>query len=202
MMNLKKVSIVVTLLFLTSCVETVVVGSVATGVVASREKSLTNSAKDIAISSKLGAAFIKNGLKNPGNSIDVTVNEGRVLLTGIARDAKKANLAADLAWKVKGVTEVIDEIQMVDEEKIQAKDWTSAANDYFITAQIETKLLFHRKILSVNYQVTTVKGMVYLLGVAEDDLELQKVLALVSKTRGVKKVVNHIILFNDSRRKR
>lgn len=202
MMNLKKVSIVIALLFLTSCVETIVVGSVATGVVASREKSLSSSAKDIAISSKLGTIFIKNGLKNPGNSIDITVNEGRVLLTGIVRDAKKANLAADLAWKEKGVTEVIDEIQMVDEKKIQAKDWASAANDYFITTQIETKLLFHRKILSVNYQVTTIKGVVYLLGVAEDNLELQKVLALVSKTRGVKKVVNHIILFNDSRRKR
>ena len=41
---------------------------------------------------------------------------------------------------------------------------------------------------------------VYLLGLANDNSEMQKVLSMVAKVSGVKKVVNHIILVDDNRR--
>lgn len=189
------------LIFSTSCVETVVVGSVVGGALVTREKSLNNTRHDIMISTTLGADFIANGLKNPGNSIDITVNEGRVLLTGIARDPQKAKLAQKLAWNVKDVREVIDEIQIREDGKFYARDVTVASRDYAITGEIETKILFGKNISSMNYQVTTVAGTVYLLGVADDESEMRHVLSIVSKVRGVDKVVNHVILENDSRRR-
>ncbi|MBP7710707.1 MAG: BON domain-containing protein, partial [Rickettsiales bacterium] len=73
--------------------------------------------------------------------------------------------------------------------------------DYVLTLRIETALLLAREVSTVNYKVTTVSGVVYLLGVASDDDELQKVLSKISKIRGVKKIVNYIILANDSRRR-
>ncbi len=185
---------------LTSCVETVVVGSVATAVVTTREKSLNDTRYDVQIYSTLEFDFFKNGLKNFGNSIDVTVNEGRVLLTGIARDAKKAKMASNLAWKVIGVKEVIDEIQLRDGDTTHFKDYLSAAKDYSITARVEARLLFGKKVETFNYKITTVNGVVYLLGVAEDESELGKVIALVTKVKGVEKVISHIILLNDRRR--
>ncbi|MBM5782430.1 MAG: BON domain-containing protein, partial [Pelagibacterales bacterium] len=109
-------------LFSTACMETVIVGSATTGFVVVREKSLPNTSKDIVISTKIGSSFLVNGLKNYGNSIDVTVNEGRVLLTGIVRDVQKAKLASDLCWSVKGVKEVIDEIQVRDGDSVHLKD--------------------------------------------------------------------------------
>jgi osmotically-inducible protein OsmY len=39
-----------------------------------------------------------------------------------------------------------------------------------------------------------------LLGVAQSDEEMRKVFSAVSKIRGVKKVVNHVILVSDARR--
>ncbi len=188
------------LFFTTSCVETVIVGSTTTGVVTLREKTFNNTQKDIVISTRLGATFLANGLKNPGNSIDVTVNEGRVLLTGIVRDIRKAKLALELSWKIDGVKEVIDEIQIRDGDIIHLTDYAKAASDYKISAEIETKLLFSKKVYSRNYQITTVNGIVYLLGVASDETEIARVLSVVSRVRGVKKVVNHIILISDKRR--
>ncbi len=189
------------MLSITSCMETVLLGSATTGFVVVREKSLPNTGKDIVILSKVGSSFLVNGLKNYGNSIDVTVNEGRVLLTGIVRDAQKAKLASDLCWSVKNVKEVIDEIQVKDGDSVHVKDFLSATSDYSITSQIEAKMLFDKKITTLNYQVTTVNKIVYFLGVAQNESEKRRVLSLASKVRGVKKVVDHIILAVDERRK-
>ncbi len=204
MMISKKFSAVFAILLLTfstACVETVVIGTAATATMVLREKTLDNTRQDVTIATKLGAEFIKNGLKNPGNSIDITVNEGRILLTGIARDPQKAKLAADLAWKTEGVKEVIDEIQMGDDSSLRPRDFSKAFFDYGLSLRAEAALLFGRDIASVNYKITTVNGVVYLLGVASNDEELQNVLAKVSKIRGVKKIVNYVILSNDSRRR-
>jgi osmotically-inducible protein OsmY len=188
------------LFFATSCVETVIVGAAATSVLTVREKSFKSTQKDVVIASKLGKEFISNGLKNPGNSIDISVNEGRVLLTGIARDPEKAKLANQLAWKITSVKEVIDEIQVSEEENLRAADFGRAFMDYVITLEIEAKLLFISDVATVNYKITTVNKTVYLLGLANDNSEMQKVLTMVAKVSGVKKVVNHIILVDDNRR--
>ncbi len=199
----KKLLVLVSLLsvtFLTSCVETVVVGSFATATVAVREKSLNNTRHDIQIYTILSADFLQNGLTNFGNSVDITVNEGRVLLTGIIRDQSKAKLAYELAWKVSGVREVIDEIQLREDESVNFRDVASASYDYVITSKVEAYLLFSKKVSSVNYKVTTVNKTVYLIGVAQDEIELNRVIQIVAKLRGVEKVVSHVVLANDRRR--
>jgi len=201
-MFLRNLLIATSLFILSSCVETVLVGTATTGTLTVREKTIDDTRKDIVISSAIATKFLENGLKNPGNSIDVTVNEGRVLLTGIARDPDKANKASELAWKVAGVKEVIDEIQLAKDSKMHFYDFANASSDYFISWQIETKLFLSKDISSVNYQITTVAKTVYLLGVAQSQEEMDKVLSIISKVKGVKKVVNHAILVGDARRKK
>ena len=188
------------LLLSTSCVETVVVGSLGTGVLAVREKSLSNTGKDSIISAKILTSFVANGLKTPGNSVEINVNEGRVLLTGIVIDSKKANLANDLAWKISNVKEVIDEIQLSDIQALELRSFFDLFFDSFITSEIKARMFLIRDIESVNYQVTTVGKTVYFLGIAGSQDEINQVLSLASKIRGVKKVVNHVILKNDNRR--
>ncbi len=192
---------IILLTFSTSCVETVVAGSFMTAAVSTREKSLNNTRHDIQIYAILNADFLQNGLKNFGNSIDVTVNEGRVLLTGIARDVQKAKLASDLAWKAYGVKEVIDEIQLRDGDGMHFKDYTGGAYDYFITAKIEGRLFISKKVPTFNYKITTVNKTVYVIGVAHDEAELAKTISLITRIAGVEKVVSHVILINDNRRR-
>ncbi len=199
-MKLQKIIFLAALFLTTSCVETVVLGSIGGGYAATREKTLKETQGDLIISSTLSVDFVIHGLKNPGNSINFTVNEGRVLLTGIARDQKKALLANKVAVNALGVKEVIDEIELRD-EGFRARDVSSALFDYLTTAQVEAKLLITRDVRWPNYKITTVNGSVYLLGVAANDFELQRALTVVSKTHGVERVVNHVVLRDDQRRR-
>lgn len=185
---------------LTSCVETIVISTGFGAGLAYREKTIDDTRSDIKIATKIGYKFISNGLKNFGNSIDITVNEGRVMLTGILRDPQKAKLAQELSWQAKGVTEVIDEIKINETGKIAPKDIASAIFDYILTAEIETKFALAKDLRTLNYQITTVDNEVYLLGVAINEKEMNRAIAIASKARGVSKVVNHVILANDSRR--
>ncbi len=186
--------------FLTSCVETIIGGSLTTAYLASREKGITSTARDAKIASVMGSKFIANGLKNPGNSVDITVNEGRVLLTGIVRDPQKARKAIDIAWEVKSVKEVIDEIQIAQDPKLRPKDFPKSLVDYGLTLKIESRLLLSKNIEAKNYKITTVGRTVYLLGIAQDQVEINEVLQKISHVIGVERVVNHVILRDDSRR--
>jgi osmotically-inducible protein OsmY len=53
---------------------------------------------------------------------------------------------------------------------------------------------------SLNYSVESYNGVVFLLGVAQDQTELNRVLQLARNIGAVKKVVNHVLLKDDPRR--
>ena len=115
---MRNISILFILFFVSSCVEIALLTSIKTASIATREKSISNSGKDLMIESRLIKNLTFNGLKTPSNMVDITVNEGRVLLTGVVKDEKKAREAVDIAWKVKNVREVIDEIQIINNFRI------------------------------------------------------------------------------------
>lgn len=199
----KKIAIISAIfaaIFLTSCAETIVISTGATALVVMRDKSAKDTGQDVVIAAKMTTEFVKNGLKNPGNSVDIMANEGRVLLTGIVRDADKKKLASDIAWQIQNVKEVIDEVQLREGESLRPRDFSKSLVDYFITSEIEARLLFAKNLASINYKITTVDKVVYLIGVAQSKEENQKVLNIAAKTSGVKKVINHVILADDQRR--
>lgn len=200
MVIFRNLLVVLALLFSSSCVETVLVSSLATGSIVTREKSAKNMKDDVIIASILITKYSTNGLNGFNNSVDVSVNEGRVLLTGVVRDPKKELLAVEMAWKVDGVREVINEIQLIEDGGYGPKNFARAFRDMALTLEIETKLLIKPRLRSSNYKINTVNGVVYMMGIAADEEELNKALDVVARIRGVKKVVNHIILSDDRRR--
>lgn len=198
---MKKISIAILLLLLTtSCVETVVVGSFATVSVVTREKTIYATVDDTLIAAQIDKEFLVNGLKGFSNSVGVTVNEGRVLLTGVIRDGDKGHFALKTAWKAQGVKEVIDEIE-VSRNGIGVQDFSGSFTDSYLTSIIKSKLFFKPQIFPSNYKITTFNRVVYLIGVYKNESDLKELLSVVSKTNGVKKVVNYVISANDSRRK-
>ena len=189
------------LFFLTSCVETAIIGGGGLAVLHSREKTLTQTKSDVVIASGVAVKLLANKLKMSNNFVDTTIYEGRVLLTGVVDSANKAKLAQDLAWQVEGVLEVIDEIQVCDNCKMKITDSTKILADSLITTEIETKLFLAKRVRSFNFTVNTVQKTVYIIGIAYSLEEQQMVLKIASKVKGVEKVVNHIILADDLRRK-
>ena len=188
------------LFLLTSCVETAIISGSSLAVLHSREKTFTQTKSDVVIASVLASKLLVNKLKIPNNFVDTTVYEGRVLLTGVVDSAQKAKLAQDLAWQVEGVLEVIDELVVCETCKIGAGSTMQILADSLITSEIETKLFLAKRIRSFNFTVNTVQKTVYIIGIAYSSEEQKLVLKIASKVKGVKKVINHIILANDLRR--
>ena len=60
---------------------------------------------------------------------DVTVNDGAVLFTGKVKTPEDKIEATKLAWEIKGVREVINELQVTDTSSIKdiAKDLAASA---------------------------------------------------------------------------
>jgi osmotically-inducible protein OsmY len=187
-------------MFLASCVETVVVASVASTIVTTREKSVKDTAKDSVIAAKIDQTLVSNGVITPRNSVKVMVNEGRVLLTGKVTDVQKGKKIYDTAWKTKGVVEVIDEVD-IKQEKLSAVDFTSFFSDFYLITKIKAKLFFNKEVTAADFKITSSYGKVYVFGVAKDDYEMEKTLSVISKVVGVKKVINHAILKDDNRRR-
>ncbi len=177
------------LLFNVACVETVALGTVVTGAIVSRDKNIEQSKNDALISTKINFSLLENKLRGIDSNIKATVSENRVLLTGATKDIDNAKKAYNIAWKIDGVEEVIDEINLEEPRKKSVGFFVDEFNqsmiDSFITTKIRAKMLADRKISSANYHVITSNQVVYLIGLAQNDLELKQVFKRVAKTYGV-----------------
>ena len=70
-----------------------------------------------------------------------------------------------------------------------------------LMAQLKLKLAMDDRVTSINYSVDTVSGVVYLFGIAQDSAELDRVTYHARNMDYVLKVVNHVWLKTDPRRK-
>jgi osmotically-inducible protein OsmY len=165
------------------CVPLAVTGAGTVGSAAAEERGIGGAWDDTAVKTKIlwHYAQEKNGLSG---MIDVVVRQGRALLTGTVSDPKMKVRAVQLAWKVKGVREVVDEIHFGQES---AGDY---ANDSWLTTKVKTALLFRKDVHSINYNVQTIKGVLYLMGVAPNEAEKKRVISTVRRIEGVKEVVS------------
>ncbi len=172
-----------------------VVGAGATGAVAAaEERGITGAIRDSRIRTEINYYWLEHD-RALLVSLSTAVYEGRVLLTGVAASVAKRDAAVRLAWKPDGVKEVINEI-IVDAKGASG----SFARDTWISAKLRSKLLFDGEIMGINYSIDTVRGTVYLLGVAQDREEMARVVNHARNLSYVRRVVNHAILKTDPRR--
>ncbi|MGQ0677620.1 MAG: BON domain-containing protein [Rhodospirillales bacterium] len=159
-----------------------------------QERGFTGTAQDAAVKLKISEAFFKASEKI-FLAATVRVVEGRVLLLGGLADKGLRERAEALAWAQAGVREVINELQPVE------GGVGAYARDAWIAAQINAGLMVDEQVLAVNYYVDAVNGVVYITGVAQDQAELDRVIHRAGDVRYVKRIVSHVLLKNDPRRK-
>jgi len=178
------------LFFLNGCIQAALTAVTGVGYSVAQERSVGNAVDDAGILGQIESEYVQKDVNNLFHKIDVQVHEGRVLLTGSVLEPEHRVEAVRLAWQPQGVKEVINEIQVVDKEGTP-KDY---AIDAWVTTQIKAKLLVSGEIKSINYSVETVNAIVYLMGVAQNQTELDKVTNIASTIKGVKKVISHVRL--------
>ena len=170
---------------LSGCGVVVGVGA-ATGIAAYQERGVEGAANDLKIEIRILDKWLEKD-STMVRKLGIEVYESRVLLTGFAVNEKMRAEAIRLTWQAVGVKEVLNEIQLESDKKE-----TSLARDSWITTQLKSKITFDENIYAVNYFIETVNGVVYLLGVAQNQNELDLVKAHARGLNYVRRVISHV----------
>ena len=167
------------------CAGVVIGGAAAVGTAAYQERGVRGVARDLATATKLRIKLLDTS-EAYVTGVGIEVYEGRVLLTGILEKEPMRAATVKLAWKTEGVKDVINEIQ------IGQSSLRDIARDSWITAQLKTKITFDKKILAINFSIETVNGIVYLIGIAQDQGELDRILTHGRGIDYVRRIISHV----------
>jgi osmotically-inducible protein OsmY len=181
-------------LALSGCVNAAIGIGTAAVAASTTEKGLSTSVSDTVIQAKLSESFIQTS-QSIFLNVETSVNDGSVLLTGKLKTQEEKITATRLSWEIRGVREVINEIQLSD-----ASSFKSSAKDLAASAQLRAALIRDANISSLNFSVDVVNGIVYLSGVAKNEEERERVVAHAQELRFAKQVVSYIILIYDRRK--
>lgn len=175
-----------TLPLLQGCIPAMVGGTAAVvGPTIAEERTLGQVVTDTEIRTKINGKWMDYDPKLH-EMVELQVREGRVLLSGLLDTPQRQIDAVRLAWEVNGVKEVIDET------RIGQDSLGNYANDTWITTKLKTVLLFDDKVGSLNYNIKTVDGNVYLIGIAQNQAEVEHVMQQARQVSGVKGVTNYM----------
>ena len=181
-------------LALSGCVNAAIGIGTAAVAASTTEKGLSTSVSDSVIQAKLSDSFIQTS-QSLFLNVETSVNNGSVLLTGKLKTQDEKITATRLSWEIKGVREVINEIQLSGTSSLK-----SSAKDLAASAQLRAALIRDPEISSLNFSIDVVNGIVYLSGVAETEQERERVIAHAQELRFAKQVVSYIILAYDRRK--
>jgi osmotically-inducible protein OsmY len=171
---------------LQGCVSAAIGAGATVGAAAMEERGLSGAADDRALRLRINA-LLSDKDERLWRKVGMQVYMGRVLLTGTVETGAMRADAVRLAWSAKGVKEVINELQLAD-----SGGASGFARDTWISTQLKFALLFDKQVSSINYSIETVLGTVYLIGLAQDRVELNRVMNHARGLSYVKKVVNYV----------
>ncbi|MDD2839882.1 MAG: BON domain-containing protein [Rickettsiales bacterium] len=187
-------------IFLCSCVETVIVGTVVGGVIVAKDNH--NGTKDLKQENKSSQSedskdeeikkSAKKALKSGENSevyrnINIIVFKERILLTGYVREAGYKKTAMNRISASQPNNEIINEISILKPgEKI------SGFNDYFISKKISIRLKKVEDINLSDYRYNVTNSVVTIMGKSKSKIQMDEITSTISKTSGVQKVISYI----------
>lgn len=119
------------------------------------------------------------------SSIDVSTENGAIVLSGIAPDPSTRAAAVAVARRTRGVSQVIDRIQVHP---------FVPRFDTDITADIVTAITLRTRVNSARVDVETVDGVVYLRGTVPDPTARQLIDSLARSTDGVRDVIDELVV--------
>ncbi|MGF1595291.1 MAG: BON domain-containing protein [Kiloniellaceae bacterium] len=173
----------------------VAAGGAAVGVTAAQsEKGFRRSVADTEIRIAINDLWFQAD-EEMFRKVNLQVQEGRVLLSGNVRLPEQRVEAVRLAWQAPGVREVINEIEVSDTSGL-----SNLARDTWISTQLKSTLLFDKDVSSIDYSIETVNQVIYLMGVAQSQAELDRVIGHAKDISYVRRVVSYVLLRDDPQR--
>lgn len=170
------------------CVAATGLAAVSAATVAVQDRTLGRSIDDATASNTVKARLMALD-ERAYSRLDVEMAEGTMLLSGTVPTAEHKAMAEQIAWSVSGVEDVANEAVVGRSPGV-----LRSGLDNFITAQVRAKIVSDSQIKGVNYNIETQKGVVYLMGVARSDEELQRAAETASLVGGVERVVSYVVV--------
>ena len=193
-MKIKKIIILISLIFLTGCVGYSSTGVLGTGVsIALDPRSLGTQIDDSLMQQNLRAKLLSED-KSYIISVKTKIMDGRIFLTGKVNAVEDKLKITKLAWEIKGARSVKNDLQI--KEKFNFK---RSAKDLLITSQLRAALISSKKIKSVNYNIDTYKKTIYVYGIAQNETERDEVTREAKQILDVEEVITSIFLVDDLR---
>lgn len=177
------------------CAGVVVGGAATAGVAAAEERGLEGAVDDAKIRAEINHLWFQHDVEMY-RKVGLTISEGRVLLTGVLPTEDARADAVRLAWQATGVREVLNELDV----RPKGTGLIDDGRDVVIAQTLKSRLLFDKQVRNINYSVDVVDGVVYLMGIAQSEAELERVIAHARDISNVKRVVSHVRLKTDPRR--
>jgi len=178
-------------LALGGCGPMLMAGVATTGVVLAQDRSVGDTIDDAALQIDLRERLYKSS-HDAFTGVDLEVVEGRVLMTGRVDTQENRIEASRVAWTTPGVEDVINEVNISEQ-----RFGFIRPGDAWISTQLRARLLTDTQVKQVNYHIETLRGTVYLFGIARDEDELARVTEHAEAIRGVNRVVAHMRFKND-----
>ena len=140
-MKIKKIIILISLVFITGCVGYSSTGVLGTGVsIALDPRSLGTQIDDSIMQQNLRARLISAD-KSYIISVKTKILDGRIFLTGKVNSVEDKLKITKLAWEIKGARSVKNDLQI--KEKF---DFKRSAKDLLITSQLRAAIIGNKKI--------------------------------------------------------
>ena len=189
-----KLILLLTVVFLSSCVGVSSSGIFGTGVsIATDPRSLGTQIDDSIMQKNLTARILLID-KKYFLSIKSKVLDGRIFLKGKVDDPEEKLKITKVAWETQGVRSVRNDIKV--KENFNFKQ---SAKDILITSQLRTALILNNQIKAANYQIDTYKKKIYIYGIAMNKEEREIVVNEAEEILDVKDVIASILLVEDLR---
>ena len=172
------------------------IGGVATvGVASVQERSLKDAALDMKIKLFIEDKLFITNTEELFTKVSVSVLEQRVMLVGVVASEELRDKAAEIAWKSPNIKEVLNEITTG-----KGASLVDSAKDARISITLSGLLLTESEIADINFTHSVSNQVIYIMGIAQNKKEANKVIHHARTVKGVKKVISHILLKNDKKR--
>lgn len=176
----------IALLPLTNCAVAAVGAVGAAGLAASKDQTVGQSIDDTAASNEIKGRLISESSSRFGE-VDVEVAGGLVLLTGRVYSAEDRTRAEGVAWTSMYTQDVANELKIE-----QPGGFFANVSDEIISGRVRSRLIGSGTVKSINFNVETYNGVVYLMGIARTPEELRRAAEEASVVGGVKQVVSYV----------
>lgn len=158
------------------------------------DRSFSSGMNDTGIDLALKTALFED-TNYDTSDIDLTVFEGRVMLTGTVRSDDARRDIGMKARSVEGVTEIINEVNVAKKTSIP-----QGTRDIVIDGRLAAALKADNGVYRSNYQFAVSNGIVYVIGIAQGPREYERVVGHAQTIPNVSGVVPHVVFVKDPRR--